>query len=93
MLVAALATMSCAPKSVLTGPDLPIAATTGPVVYRDLADIPARPEVVSPENREEAIKALSEDRAATAQAASRLRTAPFDQPDPAPPSFQGFDSP
>jgi hypothetical protein len=55
------------------------------VVFRDLADIPERPEVTAPEVNTRATQSLEEDRARTAQAAERLRNEPFSPPEPAPP--------
>jgi hypothetical protein len=54
------------------------------VVFRDLADIPDRPAVTDRADNDEAIKALMEDRASTAQAAESLRNEPFAAPEPAP---------
>src|SRR5262252_7577962 len=51
-----------------------------PPTYRNLADIPDRPQV-APQSANEAVsQSLSEDRSKTNQAAEDLRTAPFDTP-------------
>jgi len=55
------------------------------VQYRDLADIPERPGVTARAVNDEAVEALKEDRARTAQAAESLRSEPFAQPEPAEP--------
>jgi hypothetical protein len=54
------------------------------VVFRDLADIPARPDVTQRTLNDQAVQALEEDRARAAQAAEDLRSAPFATPEPAP---------
>lgn len=54
------------------------------VVFRDLADIPERPAVTAREMNDQALEALKEDRARTAQAAEDLRSEPFAPPEPAP---------
>jgi hypothetical protein len=59
-------------------------ASGSTVVFRDLADIPARPEVTARETNDQAVQSLAEDRARTAQAAERLRSEPFSPPEPAP---------
>jgi len=55
------------------------------IVFRDLADIPERPDITAREVNDEAAKALAEDRARTAQAIESLRSEPFTPPEPAPP--------
>jgi hypothetical protein len=55
------------------------------VVYRDLADIPERPDITAREVNDEAAKALAADRARAAQAIESLRSEPFTPPEPAPP--------
>lgn len=52
--------------------------------YRDLADIPERPDVTAREVNDQAAKSLADDRARTAQAIESLRNEPFTQPEPAP---------
>jgi len=59
-------------------------STGNMVVFRDLADIPDRPEVTASELNDQAVQSLMEDRARTAQAAESLRREPFAPPDPAP---------
>ena len=54
------------------------------VEFRDLADIPERPDVTARGVNEQAEQALAEDRARTAQAIERLRSEPFAAPEPAP---------
>jgi hypothetical protein len=53
-------------------------------MYRDLADIPERPDVAAREVNDQAAKSLADDRARTAQAVESLRNEPFTQPEPAP---------
>jgi hypothetical protein len=90
--MAAFAMASCAQNSVFSEPILPATVgSAGPISYKALSEIPARPEVPQAEMREETVEALTADRAATAQAASRLRDEPFKPPDPLPPP--GSDSP
>jgi len=55
------------------------------VQFRDLADIPEKPEVTERAVNDEAVQSLQEDRARTAQAAESLRSEPFSPPEPAPP--------
>ena len=54
------------------------------VMFRDLADIPGRPDVASREANDRAVQALEDDRARTAQAIEGLRNEPFAPPEPAP---------
>ena len=54
------------------------------VVFRDLADIPERPDVTAREVNDRAAQSLEEDRARTAQAIDGLRNEPFAIPEPAP---------
>ena len=61
-----------------------LGASDPTVEFRDLADIPARPEVTAREINQQAVQSLAEDRARTAQAADRLRSEPFAEPEPAP---------
>lgn len=56
------------------------------VVFRDLADIPERPEVTAREVNDQAAQSLAEDRARTAQAIESLRSEPVIPPEPAPPA-------
>jgi hypothetical protein len=60
-------------------------ATGMMVQYRDLADIPERPGVTERAVNDEAVEALKEDLARTAQAAEGLRSEPFSSPEPAAP--------
>jgi hypothetical protein len=53
------------------------------VVFRDLADIPGRPDVTAREVNDRAAQSLEEDRARTAQAIEGLRNEPFATPEPA----------
>lgn len=55
------------------------------VQFRDLADIPEKPDVTAREVNEQVEQALEEDRARTAQAIEGLRNEPFSPPEPAPP--------
>ena len=55
------------------------------VVFRDLADIPERPDITSRDVNDEAARSLAADRARTAQAIESLRSEPFTPPEPAPP--------
>ena len=57
----------------------------GPVVYRDLADIPEAPSITPADANEAAIQMLAAERATTAVAAEDLRRQPFAPPEPAPP--------
>ena len=54
------------------------------VVFRDLADIPERPDVTSREANDRTVEALKDDRARTAQAIEGLRNEPFAPPEPVP---------
>ena len=54
------------------------------VVFRDLADIPERPDVTARAVNNQAIEALQQDRARTEEAAENLRAQPFTTPEPAP---------
>jgi hypothetical protein len=54
------------------------------VEFRDLADIPERPDATAREVNDQAAKSLADDRARTAQAVESLRSEPFTQPEPAP---------
>ena len=60
------------------------AASDSMVVFRDLADIPERPDVTARAVNERAAQSLEEDRARTAQAIEDLRNEPFTPPEPAP---------
>jgi hypothetical protein len=53
------------------------------IVYRNLAEIPERPEAPPMEAVDKTVQDLTTDRAMAAQAADALRRAPFDTPDPA----------
>jgi len=54
-------------------------------VYRDLADIPERPDVTSGSVNQEDRQNLMEERARTMEAAENLRREPVTTPEPAPP--------
>ncbi len=56
----------------------------GPV-YRDLADIPERPDVTPTSMNQQAVQNLKEERAKTMDAAEMLRNEPVTSPAPAPP--------
>ncbi|HXJ01146.1 MAG TPA: hypothetical protein VNH44_07975 [Micropepsaceae bacterium] len=85
-LVLVLAACSGLPK--INGAPLPPEKGDANPVYRDLADIPDPPQITATETNQGTVKALTEDRANTAQAAEDLRRQPFDQPDPA--THSGF---
>ena len=57
-----------------------------PPVYRNLADIPDRPQVTPKETNEKAVQNLAEERAKTMEAGENLRREPVTTPAPAPPS-------
>ena len=79
----------CAELSLLKGPMLPAsAAMPMAVTYRDLATIPVRPFRTGEEENRETSDALDADRAATAEAANRLKAEPFEMPAPAPPPVE-----
>ena len=71
-----------------TGLHLPADQTSNgqPVTYPDLAQIPERPVALdSPDQRQEQVRLLTEDRARTAQAGEALRReieTDFQQPEP-----------
>lgn len=82
----ALAMASCMQKLPLLEPDIPDTDTnTGPVTYRSLSSIPEKPLTTPAEMHDQDVNALTAERAATADAAGRLRDAPFITPDPPPP--------
>ena len=83
MLPVLFAVGACSELPRIAGSPLPPAKDEAAPMYRDLADIPEAPLITSEEDKETATKALTEDRANTAQAAEALRRQPFDQPDPA----------
>jgi hypothetical protein len=85
----AVALAACAGLPAIEGEQLPKdASPAGPVVYRDLADIPDPPPISPPKANQEAIQSLMMDRAKTAQTAEDLRQQPFNMPDPStPPGF------
>jgi hypothetical protein len=85
----ALGLTGCAQGSLFGAPSFPELDTMpGSVVYRDLATIPERPPKPETRAQDEARQTLDAERATTAEAANRLRTAPFDMPDPAPPPVE-----
>jgi hypothetical protein len=88
--IAVSAVAACADTKTLFGPDLADPARNRPVSYRALSDIPKKPELPPEEMREGAVQALTADRAATAQAADRLRNESFKPPEPPPPLGQVF---
>ena len=82
-------TAGCAQGSLFGAPSFPeLDAMAGPVVYRDLATIPERPPKPETKAQDEARQILDAERATTAEAADRLRNAPFDMPLPAPPPVE-----
>ena len=84
LLVVAFAMLACVQMPVLGRSDLLVSAVSGPVSYRALSAIPERPEPAPAAMREQAIDALTEEREAATQAASRLRAEPFSPPAPFP---------
>jgi hypothetical protein len=79
----AVALVACAGLPAIEGKQLPTdAAPAGPIVYRDLADIPEAPPISPPAANQEAIESLMTDRAKTAETAEDLRRQPFNMPDP-----------
>ena len=61
-----------------------LGASNNMVVYRDLADIPERPDVTAREVNDQAAQSLMDDRARATRAIESLRSEPFDPPEPAP---------
>ena len=59
--------------------------SVGMPVYRDLADIPDRPDVTAGSVNQQAVQNLTDERARTLEAAESLRREPVTPPDPAPP--------
>jgi len=89
--IAALAMAACADTKKLFGrPDLADMAGNQPLSYRALSTIPKKPDLPPQEMRDEAVQALTADRAATAQAADRLRNESVTPPEPPPPLGQVF---
>jgi len=86
----AAALASCVQMPVLGRADLPVSPGAGPVSYRVLSDIPQAPEISPAAVRQEAVEALTAERAANAQAVSRLREEPFTPPAPLPPPDPEF---
>jgi len=85
----AVALAACSGLPTIGGEQLPKdTSPAGPIVYRDLADIPEAPPVSPPDANQEAIQSLMMDRAKTAETADDLRRQPFNMPDPStPPGF------
>ena len=85
----AVALAACSGLPTIGGEQLPKdTSPAGPIVYRDLADIPEAPRVSPPDANQEAIQSLMMDRAKTAETADDLRRQPFNMPDPStPPGF------
>ena len=81
LLPAILALGACAELPRIAGSPLPPPKDEPGPVYRDLADIPQPPLITPPEQTDNAIQTLTEDRAKAAQAAEDLRRQPFEQPD------------
>jgi hypothetical protein len=85
----ALAAGGCAQSLAFGEPQLPNSGVmTGPLTYRDLSTVPAKPPAPQPEAQQQALDGLDADRATTAKAADSLRDAPFDMPAPAPPPVE-----
>ena len=59
--------------------------SVGMPVYRDLADIPERPDVTPTSMNQQAVQNLRDERARTMEAAESLRREPVTPPEPAPP--------
>jgi type IV pilus biogenesis protein CpaD/CtpE len=77
---------ACAGLPAIEGEQLPKdTSSAGPIVYRDLADIPEAPPVSRPQANQAAIESLMMDRAKTAETAQDLRRQPFNMPDPSTP--------
>ena len=73
----------------LIEPSLPNTfALSGTPAYRSLSNIPEKPITTETDKRKQAVDGLTADRASTAEAADRLRQAPFTNPDPAPPPVE-----
>jgi hypothetical protein len=88
----ALSMASCMQELPLLEPNIPDAAKdTDPVPYRSLSSIPEKPLTTPAEMHDQDVNALTAERAATADAANRLREAPFTTPDP--PAPPGSDAP
>ena len=82
----AVALAACAGLPAIGGEQLPKdTSPAGPVVYRDLADIPEAPPISPPAANQAAIESLMTDRAKTAETAEDLRGQPFNMPDPSTP--------
>jgi len=82
--LAALGLASCGELPAIAGAPEPVRGMPAPVVmYRDLADIPARPTLHSAMEDRNDIQTLTADRARAAQEADRLRNEPFVTPAPA----------
>ena len=82
----AVALAACAGLPAIEGEQLPKdTSPAGPIVYRDLADIPEAPSVSTPAANQTAIQSLMTDRAKTAETAEDLRRQPFNMPDPSTP--------
>jgi hypothetical protein len=76
-----LAVAACSNLPRIGGGPLPPEMSSSRPVYRDLADIPAAPDVTPHATNQMTIDTLTQDRAKTAQAAEDLRQQPFMQPD------------
>ena len=81
--LSAIALSGCGGLPQIDGAPLPPEPMQAKPVYRDLADIPARPPVTPQEMNQDTIQSLMMDRAATVQTADDLRRQPFNQPDSA----------
>jgi len=82
----AVALAACAGLPAIEGKQLPKDTTpAGPIVYRDLADIPDAPPISPPAANQAAIESLMTDRAKTAETAEDLRRQPFNMPAPSAP--------
>jgi len=76
---------ACTHLPMVGGKPLPPLSQEGPVMYRDLADIPEAPPTSTPDSTSEATKALNTDRSETEKAAEDLEKQPFFMPAPATP--------
>ena len=84
--IMAAALAACSGLPAIEGKQLPKdTSPAGPIVYRDLADVPEAPPISPPAANQAAIESLMTDRAKTAETAEDLRRQPFNMPDPSTP--------
>ena len=83
---AAFGLTACAGTLDISGAHLPPPTAMDEMpVYRNLADLPEKPDVGSQQEHQAAVQTLTADRARTAAAASSLRNQNLAAPAPAPP--------